>query len=60
MSGDDGQKQELQPIVQAARKVKAKVCAVEAKIQLTEQVIDDCATVYHKMFATNNFREFHK
>ena len=43
MSGDDGQKQELQPIVQAARKVKAKVCAVEAKIQLTEQVIDDYA-----------------
>ena len=42
-SGDDGQRQELQSIVQTARKVKAKVCAVEAKIQPTEQVIDDCA-----------------
>ena len=39
----DGQRQELQSIVQTARKVKAKVCAVEAKIQPTEQVIDDCA-----------------
>ena len=42
-SGDDSQRQELQSIVQSARKVKAKVCAVEAKIQPTEQVIDDCA-----------------
>ena len=38
VSSDDRQKQELQSIIQAARKVKAKVCAVEAKIQLTERV----------------------
>ena len=43
VSSDDGQKQELQSIIQAAMKVKAKVCAVEAKIQLTERVVDDCA-----------------
>ena len=42
-SDDDGQRQELQSIVRTARKVKAKACAVEAKIQLNEQVIDDCA-----------------
>ena len=32
--------------MQAARKVKAKVCAVEAKIQLIEGVLDDCAIPY--------------
>ena len=43
VSSDDGRKQELQSITQAARKVKAKVRAVEAEAQLTARVVDDCA-----------------
>ena len=55
VSRDDGQKQELQPIIQAARKVKAKVCAVEAKIQLTERVVDDCAIPHFGATSSSHF-----
>ena len=46
VSSDDAQRQKLQSIAQAARKVKVKVCAVEASIQINQQIIDDRAIPY--------------